>query len=1490
MRTRQLTVAAAALGAALGAAAPAWALSGPGPGAATTETLKLPDKPASVRGLSDAASLNVFSGQISYEVPIELPAGPAGFGPSLALHYSGELGNGPLGIGWMLGGISITRSLRLGVPRYDDSDELDLEGIGGGGRLVADPAISGRFWVEGQGHAIRVDHVGSHFEVYDSSGTHYFLGVDAEGSEGVPGKTRGWHVEWIENVVGQKVRCHYHTDQNRLYLDSMTWGATNQFSMSVTYGPRPDVTTSYRTGYVVATAQRASTVTVTSFGETLRIYDLTYDDHTYPVSRLVTVHMRGRDGKNALPDLTFTYVGAEPAQVVQLQNVGGWVLETRGVTLLDVDGDGMTDLARLEMGNHQYRKNIGSGKFADPRPITGAGDVDLGSGTLMDVDGDAHADLVHIVNDTWRVEKLVGEQWQSLGAWAGTSLVPLRDPSTALADVNGDGRTDVIQGRASGIVVSFGVQGGLTSGVALPRIQPDAEVEPGNANLRFADMNGDGLTDAVWMTDNWMKIFLGTGDGHFVPYAYVVWPWLASGVNPAVNLSDLFLADLDRDGLVDLIRFTAGNVVWYPGLPGGKFSTSARGVARPEAVDSDAIVSVADLNGNGSSDIVWSSPRGLWLLDIAGTGSAGMLATISNGLGKTTTFTYLSSATMSVRDEQAGNTWNPKLPVSMPVAVETDIDPSVGPIRRVRVGVRDGFWDGQERRFGGFLGANQAISAERNEDVRFDETVFNAGLGTSRELRGKPKTVRVSNGVGALISITTTSWEARPVAGLPDSPLTRKAALVDTLVSTYEGTQTPAQVDTTIEYDSEVRPTIENHFGTALPGDERTVHRIYASDDGTWVRDKVYFEEVFDGTGALASRTQSYFGSPSGNPLPLGTIGQGFIRQADAYLLDEARWITQATRSYDGCGNATNVYDNGVVRVVGFDPACLHPTSESIVPAAGVATLRWSMTWDNVLGLPSTLTDPNGDTSVAGYDELGRQVSLAVNGGAPYLHNVYDWIAPEPHTTTCSWDRDFGQIPADGSGCPGGTGWRTTVVVTNGAGEELFSSTPLGDGRSIIGNWKERDVRGEVALSAESFYSTVPFPTTRPGGDLRVETTHHDALGRIDLVILPNGAQKATTFLPLQQVVTASDLGPTATTFDGLGRIIRTERTVEIGTESVDATYDGGDRIVALTLQKGPSEVVHAFTYDTLGRLRQATDPDVGLRVLTYDDRNLLRQHQNGAGQIVYFDYDLAARFTRRGETATPNPTSDYVYVYDDSSAALTGGCRVAGRLAAVTEPSGQVHQCYDVLGRMSAFGRAITAADGTSTAGGSQEVFAPSGLLLSETFDDGLTVGYTYDGGGRLTALSAGGTPVWAADQIDAAGRITNEHYGNGATQSYGFDQLGLTKQVTVSSGGASLYDISVTRNAYGAPTLVVDNDHVGLDQNATYSYDQGGRLTGATLGTSLSGLYTFTYAYDALQNMILRTAAGPKDIGVLSGTYRYGERGYGPRQLTSVVSGGTP
>src|SRR5687768_2031422 len=149
---------------------------GPSPGAVSSTTLTLPGKPASPEGLADDSDVSVFSGQVSYSIPIDVPTGPAGFGPNVSLSYSGELGDGPLGIGWRLAEVSIKRSLREGVPSYTDLDEFELTGIGDGGRLVPDRCVAGRYWVEASGESIRVDRRDGGWEVQDDKGLRYLLG------------------------------------------------------------------------------------------------------------------------------------------------------------------------------------------------------------------------------------------------------------------------------------------------------------------------------------------------------------------------------------------------------------------------------------------------------------------------------------------------------------------------------------------------------------------------------------------------------------------------------------------------------------------------------------------------------------------------------------------------------------------------------------------------------------------------------------------------------------------------------------------------------------------------------------------------------------------------------------------------------------------------------------------------------------------------------------------------------------------------------------------------------------------------------------------------------------------------------------------------------------------------------------------------------------------------------------------------------------------
>jgi hypothetical protein len=170
---------------------------------------------------------------------------------------------------------------------------------------------------------------------------------------------------------------------------------------------------------------------------------------------------------------------------------------------------------------------------------------------------------------------------------------------------------------------------------------------------------------------------------------------------------------------------------------------------------------------------------------------------------------------------------------------------------------------------------------------------------------------------------------------------------------------------------------------------------------------------------------------------------------------------------------------------------------------------------------------------------------------------------------------------------------------------------------------------------------------------------------------------------------------------------------------------------------------------------------------------------------------------------------------------------------------------------------------------------------LLRQQYDDGFDIAYKYDRAGR--AMAAG--DLWTLVDQDAAGRVLEERFGNGVTQTSRRDTVGqISGTKVVGAGGATLYDVDVDRLLWGGISHVVDHDSVGLDHTAAFSYDGSSRLTGAVLGQGASA-FNFSYNYDGLENMVRRDVVAPTVVGVLAGEYRYAEHGAGPRQLTSIA-----
>lgn len=217
----------------------------------------------------------------------------------------------------------------------------------------------------------------------------------------------------------------------------------------------------------------------------------------------------------------------------------------------DFNNDGIPDLLST-YSNTCYEVQLGNGDGTFRAPPAGCvtGDSYITNNFAVgDLNRDGKLDLA------WAPGRSDQNVWTYLGGGDGTLRFfdwPFTFPGTsgpqplALADLNRDGKLDLMVGGSQGINVLFGNGDGTFSDPrALPIYQgrPDYSVSrPSFINTMFAgDLNSDGFVDIV--LDN--TIFSGNGDGTFRAAQYLVSP----GGNPTL----VYAGDLTGDGRVDLV-------------------------------------------------------------------------------------------------------------------------------------------------------------------------------------------------------------------------------------------------------------------------------------------------------------------------------------------------------------------------------------------------------------------------------------------------------------------------------------------------------------------------------------------------------------------------------------------------------------------------------------------------------------------------------------------------------------------------------------------------------------------------------------------------------------------------------------------------------------------------------------------------------------------------------------------------------------------------
>jgi len=224
-------------------------------------------------------------------------------------------------------------------------------------------------------------------------------------------------------------------------------------------------------------------------------------------------------------------------------------------TVADLNGDGIPDVVVSSSDSVSVVLGNGDGTFRAPAIFPAAG---LNSITTVgDLNGDGKPDviavLLHCPSSTFEgcISVLLGNGDGSLkspqvydaGGWNAAQV--------KLADLNGDGKLDVVVTNSGNLESFTGVLLGKGDGTLRPVVPYDSG-GAGTEDFGIVDVNGDGKLDLVLgnLASSSIGILLGKGDGIF---------------HPATNFSigttvfrSMLVTDLNNDKKPDLVTISDG--------------------------------------------------------------------------------------------------------------------------------------------------------------------------------------------------------------------------------------------------------------------------------------------------------------------------------------------------------------------------------------------------------------------------------------------------------------------------------------------------------------------------------------------------------------------------------------------------------------------------------------------------------------------------------------------------------------------------------------------------------------------------------------------------------------------------------------------------------------------------------------------------------------------------------------------------------------------
>ena len=338
----------------------------------------------------------------------------------------------------------------------------------------------------------------------------------------------------------------------------------------------------------------------------------------------------------------------------------------------------------------RFWRNLGNGLFDTPRTMNevpaGVHLRDPGV-QFADMNGDGRADLLVLQQSGYFPLSFQG-RWSAQGfvEYASSPSVNFGDDDLRLVDLDGDGVIDALRTGVSFELFFNDPAKGWETVETRPRQPLDEfpDLSFSDPRVKLADLTGDNLQDFVLVEQGRIDYWPYLGHGRWgrrvtmknSPVFRDGIPVPGGGFDP----SRVLLGDLDGDGLDDILYIEPNRLTFWINQGGEGWSDPIIITATPPFTDVDA-VRLADMLGTGMAGVLWTFDRtagaasNFQFLDLTGGLKPYVLEQMDNHMGAVTRVEYASSTEFYLADlERPETRWKTPLPFPVQVVERVEVD------------------------------------------------------------------------------------------------------------------------------------------------------------------------------------------------------------------------------------------------------------------------------------------------------------------------------------------------------------------------------------------------------------------------------------------------------------------------------------------------------------------------------------------------------------------------------------------------------------------------------------------------------------------------------------------------------------------------------------------------------------------------------------------------------------------------------------------------